>query len=147
MSSTTSQTCKHCNVIIVDNGAGDWVHGDSLDTRCAANQTVDPTQRKHAAPKDLPPKLKKPELLGCPQCGGENLSLAMLVYESVRFYTDGNYECEGIDDYGDTVAILCLDCTWSMGDTTHSSIDPSQFLKAHQDAIRAEILKEMANDD
>lgn len=88
--------------------------------------------------------------LGCPECGGYNLSLAQVTFEPVMFSSDGDMECpEGITDYGAVIAISCDNCTWIIGtsDRTLPEIkNPVQsFIQAHQDAIRAELMREIGD--
>lgn len=88
--------------------------------------------------------------IGCPECGGYNLTLAQVTFEPVAFSSDGDMECpEGVNDFGAVIAIECDNCSWRIGtsDRTLPEIkNPAQdFLQAHKDAIRAELMREIGS--
>lgn len=89
--------------------------------------------------------------LGCPQCSAtDNLYVSQVSYEPVTFYADGevNYP-EGTTDYGTIINVFCGGCGWVLGtkETDLQAIRPGEdFIEAHKELIRAEILKELADD-
>lgn len=88
--------------------------------------------------------IDREQLLGCPKCGSEELSCTTLIFESISFDVNGNFECEETLDYGDLIEIQCIHCDWSMGEqpTALRRIGES-FIEEHTAKVKQEFLKEL----
>jgi hypothetical protein len=129
--------CEHCAKPIIDNGAGEWLHAHSLEPSCANGINV-------ATYKLEPSHIRQtPDRLGCPRCGSFDLTIGLVAFETVEFYSDGRYDCPGDMSYGRAFAVCCLDCNWKMGEEEPDEVDLEKFPLVHQAAIREEMLREM----